>query len=1118
MNRPTRRAREVTSAFSRDPRPRHRRGHLVPALAVAAWSLAFAQGAAADVNRSGDVSPAFTPGPVVDLTGQKVFIGNTTAGVGGIGTVNVTGGGILTAAQIVAGFGGLGTGFVNVTGAGSTIRLTGGAANNGLDIGSWGSGVLTVANGGLITCASVAACAFNAIGNGAGSTGTLSINGGSITGLGQVSVGLGALLTGFGTPGASTTGTLSITNGGTLSSFGFSSVANNTGQTGRVTGNVTVDGAGSRWLIARDLANGGSQANLQLASTANSTANVVISNGGNLTITGSRSNPATDNSLPSLGMSVNAGATSTMTVTTGGSVRFAGDTGILNIAGNLTNTGGTATLNITGGGTVASTGANGLTLVEIGRNSGTGTVNISGVGSQLFVAGVGGQNTTGLDGVGALVYVGGAGNLGSGNGTLNVTNGGSVLISDNGQAASSGTMGLRIARNAGGSGLLNLSGAGSSIVVTSTGGSATTPQVVVGNGGTARMTISDGATVSVLGTGERDFTVNNTATGSGVLTMTNGATVVASRFAVADNGGNGVATLDRSTVNVDGVINFNGLIGAGVRVGRGDGAVGLLTLQNGSVINVNNSVANASVILGGTSSLAGGTGTLNLSGGSSINFTGTAASASLQVGGIGGTGSMTMAGASTVNVGATGSATVGSTAGSNGTLTVGGGSSITANVIGIGGNSDSAAGGTGNAVVTGAGSALNATGASGFLSVGRGGSGSLSVLDGAALNATIVSVGRAGGGFGTLTIDAGAINLSGQQTTGSLSGAALTVGSLAGTGSATIRNGSVVTISNPGSAGVSLNVGGTPNNPGGSGVLNVSNSQINLVAAPGQSTVRIGHDGNGIATFTGSTVNVGNPTATAADGSLIVAGQPGSTGTLTLNNAGTVRTVVNAGYVGVGATPAGPGGTGTLILNNSTVNTGTFELGARGLLSGDGGIINASGDVIIGGTISPGNSPGRITINCNLITLPGSMLILEILASGDGFAIDQLRIGKDSTFDLHALHIVFDFLGNTDPNSFVASGGFNLDNFIQSLDPATGIASGLSTVFAPGQTWANVINPAEITAVSSVYDISNLQLRPDGTVNVVAVPVPEPSTWVMLALGLMALSTMARRRALARRR
>ena len=105
---------------------------------------------------------------------------------------------------------------------------------------------------------------------------------------------------------------------------------------------------------------------------------------------------------------------------------------------------------------------------------------------------------------------------------------------------------------------------------------------------------------------------------------------------------------------------------------------------------------------------------------------------------------------------------------------------------------------------------------------------------------------------------------------------AFAIGLRGGIGAATIANGSVVTISNPGSAGAGLNVGGTPLLPlAASGVLTVSNSQINVTAAPGQATVRIGHDGNGIATFTGSTLNVGNPTGDAADGSLIVAGQAG---------------------------------------------------------------------------------------------------------------------------------------------------------------------------------------------------------------------------------------------------
>ena len=408
---------------------------LASLLVLAPAARAVEIGPVGGVVPTGDVSPVFTIGPIVDLTGQRIFLGFTSGDLGTQGAIDINPPGVLTAAQIVTGVGGLGVGSVTVNGAGSVINLTGGAAFNGLDIGSWGTGTVTVSNGGLIACAAVAACGFNSIGNAAGSTGTLAISGGTVSGLGSLAVGNGSILPGFGTAGANTSATLSITNGGFLSSNGFSSIASNVGQTGLVSGNVTIDGAGSNWTITRDLANGGGQAFLGIAPSSNSNANVTISNGGSLTITGSRATPATDNSLPGINSSTAPGATSVITVTSGGSVRIGGDSGVFNVGGNssLSTAGASATLNITAGGTVSGTGPNGLNFMAIGQNLGTGTVNVSGAGSQLVVAGVGGQNTQGLDGIGGLVVVGRERNGGgAGNGTLNVTGGGSVFISDNG--------------------------------------------------------------------------------------------------------------------------------------------------------------------------------------------------------------------------------------------------------------------------------------------------------------------------------------------------------------------------------------------------------------------------------------------------------------------------------------------------------------------------------------------------------------------------------------------------------------------------------------------------------------------------------------------------------------
>ena len=1111
--------------------------------ALLAWAAPLAVRAQL-VSTSGDVSPPISPAPVVDLSGQRIFLGFTSGGVGTLGSLTVSGGGLLTTAQLVPGVGGLGVGFVLVDGAGSVINLTGGASNNGLDIGSWGTGTVTVSNGGLIACSSTLACPFNSIGNAAGSTGTLAINGGSVTGLGFLGVGQSTLLPTFGTPGANTTGNLTITNGGVLSSNGGSSVASNSSQTGFVTGNVTINGAGSNWTITRDLANGGSQASLSLAPNANGTANVTISNGGNLTVIGSRANPATDSSLPFIGMSGAAGATSTMTVTTGGSVRIGGDSGVINVGGSPGGIGGNASLNITAGGTVSGLGTNGLVFMRVGQNQATGTVNVSGAGSQLVVAGVGGVNTQGLEGVGGLLQVGSNRGNGGGTGTLNVTNGGSVLISDNGQAAVTG-LGLQLASGTGSTGTATVSGAGSSIVVSSTGGGTEAPHVLIGQGGSGQMTISGGASVSVQAAGQqRNFIVGNSSSGSGTLNVTTGGQISASRFAVADvAGSSGVATIDASTVNLDGVNFFNGSpFGASVRVGRGTGANGVLNLQNGAVINIDNSIVNASVILGGTNALEAGTGTLNMSGASSINFTGSAASASLQVGGPSGTGFMTMTGNSVVDTGATGAALVGTATGSTGHLTISGGSKIFGNSAGIGGNSDTVAGGNGTVVLSGVGSLLSANGANGFVGVGRSGTGSLSVSDQGSVSAIIVSVGRAAGGVGTMSIDNAVVSLSGQQTAGALSGAGMAIGNLGGTGAVSITNGSQISISNGGTAGAGLYIGGNSLFPLGSGSLSVSNSQISVTAAPppasipgqipatGLARVIVGHDGNGTATLTNSTLQVGNPTIlhdgplnlNGGDGSLIIARQTGSTGVLSLNGGSVVR----AGYVGVGVSQPGViqpdgsvtqanGGAGRLIVNNSTINTTTLEIGAQGILSGSGGVINAAGGVIIGGTLSPGNSPGPINFNCDLRFLTGSKLILDIQADGSGgFNVDHLILGPTATFNFANVQVDFNFIGDTDPTAFLASGRFTLDTFLEFGD----LNSFSPLAAATGQAWSDLFSSSQFIATSDTVVFSSFVFTPPGPggagggASFEIAAVPEPSTWLTMAIGLLFLGAFAARR------
>ena len=314
-----------------------------------------------------------------------------------------------------------------------------------------------------------------------------------------------------------------------------------------------------------------------------------------------------------------------------------------------------------------------------------------------------------------------------------------------------------------------------------------------------------------------------------------------------------------------------------------------------------------------------------------------------------------------------------------------------------------------------------------------------------------------------------------------LSGASLSIGNRTGTGVATVTNGSHVNITNSGSLGASLNLGGTSPNPLGNGTLTVAGaSQINVTAASGQATFQVGRDGTGFATVKeGSSINVG-------DGRTFIGRLAGSNGTLMLASGSSL----NAGYVGVGRNQvngvSGDGGTGKLIVDDSTVTATTVEIGTAGFLGGNNGTIN--GNVTLHGTLSPGDSPGRIVINGSLRTGSGHLL-LDVASNGDGFDIDHLILTKGSAFDFTGLEVTFKFLGSTNPNAFADSGEFDLDNFIQSLVTVSHTLTGLSSVFAPNQTWATVFATSHFSAQSDAYVITDLISRP------MAVPhsAPRPS-------------------------
>ena len=151
--------------------------------------------------------------------------------------------------------------------------------------------------------------------------------------------------------------------------------------------------------------------------------------------------------------------------------------------------------------------------------------------------------------------------------------------------------------------------------------------------------------------------------------------------------------------------------------------------------------------VGGTTPNPLGNGELTLSGGSKITVVAAPGSASMSVG-RDGTGKATLIGAGTqIDIG-DGTLHVGRLSTGDGTINVESGAKLLTGTANIGGSSDALGGpvgGIGEVLVTGLGSELKASGAGGFIGVGRGGTGTLTVTDEGKVSAIGISVGRNGG-------------------------------------------------------------------------------------------------------------------------------------------------------------------------------------------------------------------------------------------------------------------------------------------------------------------------------------------------------------------------------------
>jgi len=553
----------------------------------------------------------------------------------------------------------------------------------------------------------------------------------------------------------------------------------------------------------------------------------------------------------------------------------------------------------------------------------------------------------------------------SGTGTLTIQNGGTL---------SNAVLGV-LGHNAGSTGTATVDGAGSSW--TNSG------DIYVGNFGTGTLTIRNGGAVSngisflglragstgtatVDGAGSswaNSGTLNVGYGGTGTLTIQNGGAVSNIDGVLGNNAGStGTATVDGtgSTWTNSGDLY----------VGRS--GTGTLTIQNGGA------VSNAG--FGYLGFVAGSTGSATVDGAGSAWTN----SSTLNVG-YSGAGTLTIQNGGAVSdvtgvlglgPGSTGSATVdgaGSTwtnsgdfyvgRSGTGTLTIRNGGNVSNVGIGYLGFT---AGTTGTATVDGAGSAWTN---SGELYVGNFGTGTLTIQSGGKVSDADGYVGNNAGSIGSATVDGAGSAWTNSST--------LNVG-VAGTGTLTIKNGGTVSNAGIGLLGVYAGSTGTVTVDGaGSSWTNSGNVYVGILGT--------------------GTLTIRNGGAASSPGVVTIGELAGSTGTVTVDGAGSSFT--NSGLV------VGSFGTGTLTIQNggkantytSYINTGTTTVNGAGSSwtnSGNLSVGNSrAGTLTIenGGAVS--NVIGWIGVNAGstgTVTVDGAG---SVWTNSDTLAVGQYGTG-----------------------------------------------------------------------------------------------------------------------------
>jgi T5SS/PEP-CTERM-associated repeat protein/autotransporter-associated beta strand protein len=730
-------------------------------------------------------------------------------------------------------------------------------------------------------------------------------------------------------------------------------------------------------------------------------------------------------------------AQSTINVTGAGSTL---DTGHLKVAEF-----GVGTLNISGGAQVSSASADIAYGSAGGAGITTGKVNVTGAGSRWTIA----ANHLGIGNYSSASYYS--------FGTLTIADGGTVRV------GSTGTGTVRIDRNGtleiGTGGLAGTLQAGAVSFVPTSGSAALlafnhSDDLVFSTpiSGRGRVTKAGAGTLTL--SGNNSYTQGTTVTG-GTLRATSSAnalgggastlTLAGGHLALANNSGLNFARNTTLAAHATITSDRGSTNGAGVTHTLGTLSLGAHTL----------SLAAGPRVASGTAGLTFGATTLSANG---ATFD-TAAGTLLTLGALSGDFTFTKAGAGQLTLATASTRSGATTTLSGGTLRL-----ANANALGTAQRTLNLEGGTLH-LAANTGSTFNGTNV-----VLRGDA--TIVSDRGSTNGAGVAhtLGTLSLGSHTLTATRGALATSGN--------AGLVFGATTLAGSPTISVGT----------GAALTLGAVGETGGARGLTKAGAGRLTLSAAGDYTggtsvdggTLVAGHVaafGTGpITVRTGATLDLGGfAVANALDvrgGALLGLG----------NYAGTQTLTGPASYSGTVAGALTVASGGTLHTTGATF-TGPITIQSGGALTGTGTL--ASVTIGSGGTLSPGNSPGLLTINGDLTLAGGSTTLIEI---------NGLARGANPGHD------AIDIFG-----AFTAGGTLQVV-FIDGFTPTAPASFDLFNFASIGGSFAQV----DLPAVSGhVWNTSSLLI--DGRLELLASPIPEPASFAALA-GLAALGATATRR------